>query len=120
MPPGGGLPRLAGASELERWADTRSAQADLPVLVRRLVRAENDQVQRVEVRGGDGVGLRGYDGFVEASRSAPFVPDGYSVWEMGVGVIRQSTPRMVAFASSSSWRSTPRRPPSLRRRAQLR
>lgn len=85
MPPGGGLPRLAGASELERWADTRSAQSDLPVLVRRLVRAENDQVQRVEMRGGDGVGLRGYDGFVEASRSTPFVPDGYSVWEMGVG-----------------------------------
>jgi len=44
MMPGGGLPHLAAASELERWADTRSAQADLPILVRRLVRAENDQV----------------------------------------------------------------------------
>ncbi|MFG1928527.1 hypothetical protein [Cryptosporangium sp. NPDC048952] len=76
---------MAGASELERWADTRSAQADLPILVRRLVRAENDQVQRVEMRGGEGVGLPGYDGFVEATRSTPFVPDGLSVWEMGVG-----------------------------------
>jgi hypothetical protein len=85
MVPGGGLPHLAAASELERWADTRSAQADLPILVRRLVRAENDQVQRVEMRGGDGVGLTGYDGFVEATRSTPFVPDGLSVWEMGVG-----------------------------------
>ncbi|KQT93519.1 hypothetical protein ASG49_00415 [Marmoricola sp. Leaf446] len=81
----GGLPHLAGASELERWADTRSAQADLPIVVRRLVRAENDQVQRVEMRGGDGVGLTGYDGFVETTRSTPFVPDGFSVWEMGVG-----------------------------------
>lgn len=85
MAPSGGLPHLAGASELERWADTRSAQADLPILVRRLVRAENDQVQRVEMRGGEGVGLTGYDGFVEATRSTPFVPDGLSVWEMGVG-----------------------------------
>jgi hypothetical protein len=85
MAPSGGLPHLAGASELERWADTRSAQADLPILVRRLVRTENDQVQRVEMRGGDGVGLTGYDGFVEATRSTPFVPDGLSVWEMGVG-----------------------------------
>ena len=85
MAPSGGLPHLAGASELERWADTRSAQADLPILVRRLVRAENDQVQRVEMRGGEGVGLTGYDGFVEATRSTPFVPDGFSVWEMGVG-----------------------------------
>ncbi len=67
MAPSGGLPHLAGASELERWADTRSAQADLPILVRRLVRAENDQVQRVEMRGGEGVGLTGYDGFVESN-----------------------------------------------------
>lgn len=81
----GGLPHLAGANELERWADTRSAQADLPILVRRLIRAENDQVQRVEMRGGDSVGLNGYDGYVEAFRSTPFVPDGLSVWEMGVG-----------------------------------
>lgn len=80
-----GLPHLADATDLDRWADTRSAQADLPRLVRRLIRAENDQVQRVEMRGGEGVGLTGYDGFVEASRTTPFVPEGFSVWEMGVG-----------------------------------
>lgn len=80
-----GLPHLADATDLDRWADTRSAQADLPRLVRRLIRAENDQVQRVEMRAGEGVGLTGYDGFVEASRATPFVPEGSSVWEMGVG-----------------------------------
>lgn len=80
-----GLPHLADATDLDRWADTRSAQADLPRLVRRLIRSENDQVQRVEMRGGEGVGLTGYDGFVEASRATPFVPEGLSVWEMGVG-----------------------------------
>ncbi|MBF6412008.1 hypothetical protein [Nocardia cyriacigeorgica] len=42
-------------------------------------------MQRVEMRGGEGVGLTGYDGFVEASRTTPFVPAGLSVWEMGVG-----------------------------------
>jgi len=80
-----GLPHLADATDLDRWADTRSAQADLPRLVRRLIRAENDQVQRVEMRGGEGVGLAGYDGFVEAGRATSFVPEGKSVWEMGVG-----------------------------------
>lgn len=80
-----GLPHLADATDLNRWADIRSAQADLPRLVRRLILAENDQVQRVEMRGGEGVGLTGYDGFVEASRATPFVPEGLSVWEMGVG-----------------------------------
>lgn len=80
-----GLPHLADATDLDRWADTRSAQADLPRLVRRLISAENDQVQRVEMRGGEGVGFTGYDGFVEAGRASSFVPGGRSVWEMGVG-----------------------------------
>lgn len=80
-----GSPHLADATDLDRWADTRTSQADLPRLVRRLIRAENDQVLRLEMRGGEGVGLSGYDGLAEAGRSTPFVPDGDSVWEMGVG-----------------------------------
>ncbi|WP_229071443.1 hypothetical protein [Actinoplanes sp. DH11] len=47
------------------------------------MRHENDQVQRVEMRGGEGVGLPGYDGVVQAGRATPFVPEGLSVWEMG-------------------------------------
>lgn len=78
-----GPPHLADATDLERWADRRSAQADLPRLIRRLVRHENDQVQRVEMRGGEGVGLPGYDGIVDAGRATSFVPEGLSVWEMG-------------------------------------
>ncbi len=83
MTRGAGHPHLADATDLERWADQRSAQSDLPRLVRRLIRHENDQVQRVEMRGGEGVGLPGYDGIVEATRATPFVPEGLSVWEMG-------------------------------------
>jgi hypothetical protein len=83
MADGVGPPHLADATDLERWADQRSAQADLPRLVRRLVRHDNDQVQRVEMRGGEGVGLPGYDGIVEATRATSFVPEGLSVWEMG-------------------------------------
>jgi len=81
----GGSPFLASATHLERWADLRSAQADLPRLVRRLIRQENDQVQPLEMRAGEGVGLPGYDGTVESTRGTPFVPDGLSVWEMGTG-----------------------------------
>jgi len=83
MKAGGGSPHLADGTDLVRWADQRSAQADLPRLVRRLIRHENDQVQRVEMRGGEGVGLPGYDGTVEATRGTSFVPEGVSVWEMG-------------------------------------
>jgi hypothetical protein len=35
------------------------------------------------MRGGEGVGLPGYDGIVEAARATSFVPYGLSVWEMG-------------------------------------
>lgn len=80
----GGLPHLADGTDLVRWADQWSARADFPRLVRRLIRHENDQVQRIEMRGGEGVGLPGYDGVVEATRATPFVPEGLSVWEMGV------------------------------------
>ena len=78
-----GPPHLADATDLERWADQRSAQADLLKLVRRVIRHENDQVQRVEMRAGKGVEVPGYDGVVEATRPTSFVPNGLSVWEMG-------------------------------------
>ncbi len=77
-------PRFADATDLERWADRRDAQADLPRLVRRLIRHENDQVQRCEMAGGDSVGKHGFDGVVEATRATSFVPEGLSAWEMGV------------------------------------
>lgn len=81
-------PHQADGTDLDRWADTISARSDLPRLVRRLIRAENDQVQRADMRAGEGVGLSGYDGYVEveAGRSTSFVPEGLSIWEMGVGV----------------------------------
>lgn len=77
-------PRFADATDLERWADRRDAQADLPRLVRRLIRHENDQVQRCEMPGGDSVGKHGFDGIVESTRATSFVPEGLSIWEMGV------------------------------------
>jgi hypothetical protein len=79
-------PHLANAAELDRWADLQlAARSELPHLIRRLIRHENDQVQRIDMRSGHSVGLPGYDGIVEATRGTSFVPAGLSVWEMGVG-----------------------------------
>src|SRR5699024_8934456 len=41
-------PNLVDGTDLKRWADQRSAQADLPRLARRIIRQESDQVQRVD------------------------------------------------------------------------
>ena len=77
---------LATASDLASWAaNRRDAQSTLPQLVRRLVTATAADLTRVSVRAGEGIGLPGWDGIVEAAGWSGFVPAGLSVWEMGVG-----------------------------------
>lgn len=76
---------LATATDLRAWAERREAQAALPQLVRRLILATATDLVSVSVRAGEGVGLPGWDGLVEAAEWSPFVPQGLSVWEMGVG-----------------------------------
>ena len=61
------------------------ARADLARLVRSLIRETNDQVVTLEMRGGEGSEVPGYDGIVEATKPTPFVPEGRSVWELGTG-----------------------------------
>ena len=86
--PGGGVsnPHLATATDLASWAQSRrDAQATLPQLVRRLVTATANDLTRISIRAGEGVGRPGWDGIVEAAGWSAFVPEGLSVWEMGVG-----------------------------------
>lgn len=76
---------LADASDIIQWSDRIDSRSELPRLVRRLIYVTNDQVAQLEMRGAEGVGAPGYDGFVEASKATPFVPAGKSVWELGTG-----------------------------------
>jgi hypothetical protein len=78
-------PYLADAADVEQWAMRMMARSDLARLVRNLVRETNDQVTTLEMRGGEGTTVPGYDGIVEASKGTPFVPEGRSVWELGTG-----------------------------------
>lgn len=76
-------PHLADATAIDQWADRTEARTDLPRLVRRLIQQTNDQVVALDMRGGEGTGVPGYDGRVTALKASPFVPLGESVWEMG-------------------------------------
>jgi hypothetical protein len=79
-------PHLASVEDLRQWADQRyDARADFPDLVRRLVKGTNDSLLNIQMGGGVGVDHGGYDGQVTARMKSPFVPDGHSVWELGVG-----------------------------------
>jgi hypothetical protein len=75
------LDLLVDATDLEQWADRRDAQADLPELVRSLVLATTPRLTRLSMRAGEGVGLPGWDGVVEAEEGHAFVPQGLSCWE---------------------------------------
>lgn len=75
---------LATARDLTRWAAYRTAQEELPALVRRLIHATTTTATRVGIPAGDAVQIGGYDGVVVIAEDHAFVPNGASVWEMGV------------------------------------
>jgi len=72
------------ATDLNQWANRRDAQARLPQLLRRLIHATVQQPRRVGFPSGESVQMGGWDGIVDAPEGNTFVPDGFSVWELGV------------------------------------
>ncbi|HVC81406.1 MAG TPA: hypothetical protein VNL35_13000, partial [Chloroflexota bacterium] len=56
----------------------------MPELVRRLILATADRLQRIDMAAGEAVQQGGYDGIVVNAVPALFVPGGSSVWEIGV------------------------------------
>ena len=49
------------------------------------VRAEPPAIVRLGMRNQEGTGVPGCDGVIESRRGTRVVPDGRSVWELGVG-----------------------------------
>ncbi|HEY7326646.1 MAG TPA: helix-turn-helix transcriptional regulator [Gemmataceae bacterium] len=74
----------ARSVDLEAWADYLDARSRLPQLVRRLVHAITSSAVRMSFPAGEGTGRPGWDGLLEAAAGNAFVPEGTSVWEMGV------------------------------------
>jgi len=75
-------PIRANATDIDRWADQRDSQAILPKLIRRLVLASINRVERLHFRSDEGVQLGGWDGIVQVPTGNAFVPDGISGWEL--------------------------------------
>lgn len=78
------LPTRANAYDLVQWASRYDAPGQLPELVHRLILATAGDITHLQIRSGEGTRYGGYDGTVKAGRGNAFVPDGLSVWEMGV------------------------------------
>ena len=71
------------ASQIEKWASGTEARARLAVLLRTLVNSTGSGLRKVDFPGNDDSQRKGWDGFVEADRARPWVPEGTSGWEFG-------------------------------------
>jgi hypothetical protein len=69
------------AAQLDDWADTAPAQADLPRLIRRLVHAAASTTQ-IAFPAGDSVVLPGFDGEMHSEEGNAWIPNGHSRWEV--------------------------------------
>lgn len=69
---------------LEQWADTAPASDEFPGLVGDLVRASASSISAYRFPTGDKGQVRGIDGHLRSAGAPPFVPDGESIWEVGV------------------------------------
>lgn len=69
--------------DLTDWAKRRDCQGDLPFLLRSLIRATATDISKILFPGGDNVSSPGWDGILEVSEGNEYIPEGFSVWEMG-------------------------------------
>ena len=77
---------IVHAEMLNRYADRRDSQSDIPELVYLLVRQSVPNTSICRIPYGDSVNQPGWDGIVEtASSYREFVPNGTSFWEIGTG-----------------------------------
>lgn len=80
------------STDITQWADTRNAQALLPELVLRLIRATITNINNIRFPNGDAVHLTGWDGILDSDDTILNIPRGISLWECGVN----SNPRTKA------------------------
>jgi transcriptional regulator with XRE-family HTH domain len=76
--------RWIDATDLKIWADRREAQAVMPEVLRRLIRAALGQAATLRFPSGDSVQMPGWDGTCEVERGTDYIPSGSSCWEIGI------------------------------------
>ena len=81
MPPSGWI----DATDLHAWANRTDARYQMPQMLRRLIHATVEHPRRVRFSAGEGVQRSGWDGIIEVESGNAYVPDGFSVWELGTG-----------------------------------
>lgn len=92
------------ALQIERWSEEIGSRRKLPVLMRKLVHAVGDGLERVDFPGHDNAERHGWDGLVEAAVATPWIPQGKSGWELST---RQDIERKAEEDYANRMRSMP-------------
>lgn len=71
------------STDLKLWAPRRDCQENLPLLIRKLIRAHTSSISSIKFPAGDNILLGGWDGILESSEENEYIPKGVSVWEFG-------------------------------------
>ncbi|MFE8032370.1 hypothetical protein [Thiohalocapsa marina] len=71
------------AKNIKEWAATSDARGELPLFVRRLV-MQNGTITQIAIPARDSVSRPGWDGRLVSEHGDAWVPEGRSVWELGV------------------------------------
>jgi transcriptional regulator with XRE-family HTH domain len=79
----GALRRWVNAQDLSQWGKRRDAQGAMPELLSRLIYATHGPVT-LRFPSEESVQYPGWDGVCVVSSGSQYVPEGESVWEMGV------------------------------------
>jgi hypothetical protein len=74
---------LIRAADIDRWASRVISPPEFPRLVRRLVYATANGLKQVDFPADEAIRLAGWDGKVLTEKGTPFVPEGFSAWELG-------------------------------------
>ena len=75
--------RWIKSTDLNQWASTRSCEEDLPLVIRRLVRASIKNIKFISFPSGESITYPGWDGILESFEETEYIPGGLSVWEIG-------------------------------------
>jgi len=68
---------------LRNWAQRRDCQDQLPLLVRKLIRATSSSIKNISFPSGENVLIGGWDGILEVYEETEYLPLGRSLWEFG-------------------------------------
>lgn len=70
-------------TDLENWASRRDCQEHLSLVIRRLIRATSKDITSINFPAGESIVYPGWDGVLEVTEGNEYIPQGFSVWEIG-------------------------------------